>query len=72
MRKNIKSELPLLTNSLIGRDININRVNKSSNKELRNIQIGMMNFNSKKYEIRKNKVKENKMMKFNPSNFGNF
>jgi len=71
-RNNNKLQLPLLTNSLGGIDINSNRVYKSINKEQRNIHLGITNFNSKLNELRKNKVIENKLKKFNPSVFGIF
>lgn len=69
-RNNNILNLPLLTNSLCLVDFNSNKSNKSYNKEIKNVQIGITNFNSKQNEIKKNKVMENKIKRFNPSIFG--
>jgi hypothetical protein len=70
MSRNNKFQIPSLTISLGGTDINSNRAYKSSNKYLRNIHLGITNFNSKQYEKRKNQVIENKLKKIKPSIFG--
>lgn len=72
MSRNNKFQLPLLTNSLSGSELKSKRHSKTHNKEIKNIHIGITNFNSKQHQMRLKKVKENKLRTKNPSKFGKF